>query len=71
MQLHYDEQGAARHYTMTRKEFFATHTDFRNKPGRNGVPMRLALCPKFGTVSVQVVFTCPHGTLEKIACQAC
>ena len=71
MKLHYDAEGAARYYTMTRREFFATHADFRNKPGRSGVPMRLALCPKHGTVSVQVTFTCEHGTPEKVACKDC
>jgi len=47
---------------MTRKAFFATHADFRNKPGRKGVPYRLALCPKHGTVSVPVTFVPEGGT---------
>lgn len=71
MKLHYDAQGAANHYTMTRREFYDTHTDFRNKPKRGDAPMRLALCPKFGTVSVQVLFACEHGTLEKVSCPEC
>lgn len=70
--LHTRESGEASHWTMTRREFFATHTDFRNKPGRTGAPMRLALCPKTGaTVSVQVLFVCEHNVSEKASCEAC
>jgi hypothetical protein len=70
-QLHLREDGTASHWTMTRREFFATHTDFRNKPGRTDMPMRLALCPKGGTVSVTVQFVCAHGVAEKARCEAC
>ena len=64
--------GEASHWTMTRREFFKLHTDFRNKPGKTDAPMALALCPKTGaTLSVQVLFTCDHGKHEKISCDAC
>lgn len=70
--LHTTEVGEASHWTMERKEFRALHTDRRNKPGRTAAPMALALCPKTGaTVSVQVLYVCNHGTLEKVACKAC
>lgn len=52
-----NEAGEVVGLEMTRKAFFATHTDFRNKPGRKGSPSRLTLCPKTGaTVSVPVTF---------------
>ena len=70
-QLRTYEDGSASHWTMTRKEFFKLHKDFRNTPGRTGAPMALAYCPIVGTVSVQVLFTCDHGTHEKIQCEAC
>lgn len=69
--LHKREDGSASHWTMTRREFYDTHTDFRNKPKRGDAPMRLALCPKFGTVSVQVLFVCSHNVPEKVSCEAC
>ena len=72
MTLHTREDGTASHWTMTRREFYDTHTDFRNKPKRGDAPMRLALCPKTGaTVSVQVLFVCSHNVPTKIACEAC
>ena len=70
--LHKRDDGTASHWTMTRKEFFKTHHDFRNKPGRTDMPLRLALCPKTGaTVSVSVLYVCKHNTPEKITCKDC
>ena len=69
--LHKRNDGTASHWTMTRREFYATHKDFRNKPGRTGMPMRLALSPGEGTVSISVLFVCEHGTPDKVACKAC
>lgn len=70
--LHTRADGTASHWTMTRKEFYATHKDFRNTPGRTDMPMRLALCPRTGaTVLVSVEFTCTHGVRENLSCQAC
>jgi len=70
--LHTRDDGSASHWTMTRREFYATHRDYRNSPGRTDAPMRLALDPLTGgTVSVQVMFSCKHGTPEKIRCPQC
>lgn len=70
--LHTNEKGQPSHWTMTRKEFFALHTDRRNKPGRSGMPMALAYNAKDGgTWSVPVVYACKHGTLEKVRCGEC
>lgn len=68
------DDGSLSHLTMTRKEFFALHTDYRNKPGRTDAPTCTAAEePTHGghTVLVQVVFVCPHDVLEKIRCEAC
>lgn len=70
--LHKREDGSASHWTMTRREFFALHTDRRNKPGRTDAPMALALDPLDGaTVSVQVIYACEHGTPERVRCPEC
>lgn len=67
-----EDDGTASHWTMTRREFFATRRDLRNSPGRTDTPLKIALCPKTGaTVCVPVLFVCPHNVKDKVFCSEC